>query len=288
MVMEGKVVLITGANSGIGFETTKGLAALGAHVVMVGRDPGRCQQACGSIEATVGSCSLETMLVDLSSQEDIRRFAQEFRETHDRLDVLVNNAGGIPNKRQLTVDDIEWQLAVNHLAPFLLTHLLLDTLMESAPSQVVNLASGVHYRGRVDLQDLQSERGYKPMRQYGNTKLMCILFTRELARRLEGTGVRANCLSPGFVNTGLSRDYGRLMKWFVSKIARPQERGGETPVWVISSPELEGISGAYFRNLARKKPSKRAQDDRMAKALWRASEELVALTHEELAAMPRK
>ncbi len=284
--MKGKVVLLTGANSGIGYETTKGLAALGAHVVMVCRNEEKCSEARRSIAMAVEGASLETMLCDLASQADIRRFAREFSEGHERLDVLLNNAGGIPNERQVTVDGIEWQLAVNHLAPFLLTHLLVDMLIESAPSQVVNLASGVHVRGRVNLDDLQAQRGYRPMRQYGNTKLMNILFTRSLARRLEGTGVRANCLSPGFVNTGLSRDYGRFMKWIVARIARPPGTGGETPIWVVSSPDLEGVSGAYFRNKSRREPSKRARDDEMGEALWRASEELVGLTPEERSAMP--
>ena len=284
--MKGRTILITGANSGVGYETTKGLAKLGAHVVMVCRDGVKCEEARRSIAMAVEGASLETMLCDLSSQADIRKFAREFREGHDRLDVLLNNAGGIPNQRKVTVDGIEWQLAVNHLAPFLLTHLLIGSVLESAPSQVVTTASGVHARGRVNMNDLQLEKGYKPMRQYGNTKLMNVLFTRALARRLEGTGVRANCLSPGFIDTGLSRDYGKLMKWMVSKIARPPETAGETPVWVITSPELEGVSGAYFRNEKRKTPSKRAQDDAMGEALWKASEDLVGLTPEERAAMP--
>ncbi len=284
--MKGKVVLLTGSNSGIGYETTKGLARLGAHVVMVCRDEERCEAARRSIAMAVEGASLETMLCDLSSQADIRRLSREFKEGHDRLDVLLNNAGGIPNQRQVTVDGIEWQLAVNHLAPFLLTHLLVDMVLESAPSQVVTVASGVHVRGRVNLDDLQAEKGYRPMRQYGNTKLMNVLFTRTLAGRLDGTGVRANCLSPGFVNTGLSRDYGRFMKWMVARIARPPGTGGETPVWVVSSRDLEGVSGAYFRNKERKEPSKRARDDVMGEALWRASEELVGLTPEERSTMP--
>ena len=285
MTMKGKVVLITGANSGIGYETTKGLAALGAHVVMVCRDAGRCGKAKGAIEAAVPGASLETMLCDLSSQSDIRRFASEFKAGHDRLDVLYNNAGGIPNERKVTVDGIEQQLAVNHLAPFLMTHLLLDVLMASAPSQVVTTSSGMYPRGDVDMDDLQAERRYKPMKRYASTKLMNILFTRSLAKRLDGTGVRANCLSPGFVDTGLSRDYGPAMRWMVKRIAMSQEKGGKTPVWVISAPELEGMSGQYFRNMERKDVSKKAKDDGLADALWRESERLVGLTEEERATM---
>jgi NAD(P)-dependent dehydrogenase (short-subunit alcohol dehydrogenase family) len=286
MTMRDKVVLVSGANSGIGYETTKGLAALGAHVIMVCRDGTKCQEARGSIEDAVPGASLETMLVDLCSQGDIRRFASEFKASHDRLDVLFNNAGGIPNERKETVDGIEWQLAVNHLAPFLMTHLLMDVLMASTPSHVVTTSSGMYPRGKVDMDDLQARRRYRPMNRYATTKLMNILFTRSLAQRLEGTGVRANCLSPGMVDTGLSRDYGPMMRWLVRRIAKPQEEGGKTPVCVMSAPELQDVSGAYFRNMERRDVSVKARDDQLAEALWRESERLVGLTAEEKAAMP--
>jgi NAD(P)-dependent dehydrogenase (short-subunit alcohol dehydrogenase family) len=286
MTMKDKVVIITGANSGIGYETTKGLAALGAHVVMVCRDAGRCEEAKGSIEVEVPEATLETMLCDLSSQDDIRRFANEYKETGKGLDVLFNNAGRILSERRVTEDGIERMLAVNHLAPFLMTHLLMDVLMANAPSQVVTTSSGMYPRGEVDISDLQAERGFKPMNRYASTKLMNIMFTRSLARRLEGTGVQANCLSPGFVDTGLSRDYGRAMKWLVRRIAKSQVEGGKTPVWVISECELEGWSGEYFRSMERKDVTKKAMDDDLAEALWRESERLVSLTDEERAAMP--
>jgi NAD(P)-dependent dehydrogenase (short-subunit alcohol dehydrogenase family) len=285
MTMEGKVVLITGANSGIGYETTKGLAAIGAHVVMVCRDEGKCATARDDIAAAVPGAQLELRLCDLASLADVRRFAAEFKEGHDRLDVLFNNAGGIPNKRCVSADGIELQLAVNHLAPFLLTHLLMDMLMASAPSQVVTTTSGMHVRGKVDMSDLQAEKRYSPMGRYASTKLMNVMFTRSLAKRLEGTGVRANCLSPGFVDTGLSRDYGPAMKWMVKRLTLPQEEGGKTPVWVISSPDLEGVSGEYFRKMQRREVSNKARDDKTAEALWRESERLVGLTEEERAAM---
>ena len=288
MTMEGKVVIVTGANSGIGFETTRGLAAMGAHVVMVGRDEGRCQDAEAIVVDDVAGASLEVMCCDLSSQAEVRRFAGKFKEGHDRLDVLFNNAGGIPNRRIETVDGIEWQLAVNHLAPFLMTHLLMDLLTDSAPSQVVTTTSGMHVRGRVVVDDLHARRGYRPMRRYASTKLMNVMFTRSLAARLEGTGVRANCLSPGFVDTGLSRDYGPFMKWMVKRMTLPQEEGGRTPVWVITSPELEeeGVSGAYFRKMGRRDMSPRAMDDGLAETLWAESERLVGLTDQERGAMP--
>lgn len=279
--MEGRVVLVTGANSGIGFETTKGLVALGAHVVMVCRDAGRCEEARKAIEAAVPAASLETMLCDLGSLAEVRALAGEFRASHDRLHVLVNNAAIIPYRREVTVDGNERQMAVNHLSHFLLTHLLWDIVEASAPSRVLNLSSGTHPRGRLDLQGLQSEGRYRPMRVYATTKLMNILFTRALARRIEGTGVTANALSPGFVNTRLSRDYGPFMRWLVSRIAKPQEEGGATPVWVASSPELDGVSGRFFRNLREAPVSKSAMDDGLAKALWHESERLVGLRPEE-------
>ena len=286
MTMKDRVIIVTGANSGIGYETTKGLAALGAHLVMVCRDQGKADEARRSIEEAVPGASLEILLCDLASQVDVRRFAAEFKAGHDRLDVLHNNAGGIPNERKETVDGIEWQLAVNHLAPFLMTHLLMDILLASVPSHVVTTSSGMYPRGIVDMDDLQAMRRYKPMNRYATTKLMNILFTRSLARRLEGTEVRANCLSPGLVDTGLSRDYGAFMKWLVRRIAKPQEEGGKTPVWVISDPELEGVTGSYFRNMECKDVSEKACDDDLAEALWEESERLVGLTDEERAAMP--
>ena len=286
MTMEGKVVLITGANSGIGYETTRGLAALGARVVMLCRDGDRCGASMGRIGEAVPGADLEVMLCDLASLADVRRFARDLKDGHDRLDVLFNNAAVVPDHRQVSTDGFELQLAVNHLAPLLLTHLLMDLLLASAPSQVVTTASGTHARGRVDLRDLQAERSYRPHGRYASTKLMNVMFTRSLSRRLEGTGVRANCLSPGLVDTGLSRDYGPAMRWLVKRLAKPRERGGETPVWVISSPELADVSGAYFRNMERRDVSRRALDEATAEALWRASERLVGLTDEERAAMP--
>ena len=274
----GKVVLITGANSGIGRETTRVLTNMGAHVVMACRDEGRTEEAMEDIRCTTGCDDLEHIIADLSSLSQVRSLAKEFSSRHDRLDVLVNNAVIIPYTRQVSHDGYELQLAVNHLAPFLLTNLLLDVLKASAPSRIVNVSSGIHHRGRIDLDDLQAERRYKPMQRYGTTKLANILFTRALTRRLEGTGVTANALSPGFISTNLSRDFGNFSKKMVNLMAGKVEKGARTPVMVVTSPDLSDVSGRYFRNMAERRPSDRALDDAMGERLWEVSERLTGLT----------
>jgi retinol dehydrogenase 14 len=194
-----KVCLITGATSGIGKATAIGLANMGASVVMVGRDRGKGQAALAEIKERSANASVDLMLADLSSQEDLRRLADEFKEAYPRLDVLVNNAGVIRSRRIRTADGIEMTFAVNHLAYFLLTNLLLDVLKASAPSRIVNVASGEQRNGTIDFDDLQGEMGYKGAKAYSQSKLATVLFTYELARKLEGTGVSANCLHPGVV-----------------------------------------------------------------------------------------
>jgi NAD(P)-dependent dehydrogenase (short-subunit alcohol dehydrogenase family) len=280
--MKGRLVMVTGANSGIGLETSKGLARMGARLILVCRDRGRCEKAMEEIRVASGSDEMEMMLADLSSQASIRALAEEFSANHDRLDVLFNNAALIPHERKETVDGVEMQLAINHLAPFLLTNLLLPVLKQSAPSRVVTTSSGVHVRGRIDWDDLQAKKGYRPMGRYGTTKLMNILFTRSLSRRLEGSGVTANCLTPGFKATGLSRDYGFLMRGIVNLIAGKPSTGAVVPLHVITSPDLEGVSGKYFsRKSEIVEPSSRARDDEAAERLWRESMRLVNLGPEE-------
>ena len=275
--ISGKTVLITGANSGIGRETTRVLTSMGAHVVMVCRDEGRTDEAKEDIRCTTGCDDLEHIIADLSSLSQVRALAKEFLSRHDRLDVLMNNAVIIPHERKVSQDGYELQLAVNHLAPFLLTNLLLDVLKASAPSRIVNVSSGIHHRGRIDLDDLQAERKYKPMQRYGTTKLANILFTRALTRRLKGTGVTANALSPGFISTNLSRDFGKFSKRMVKLMAGKVEKGARTPVMVVTSPDLSDVSGRYFRNMAERRPSDRARDDAMGERLWEVSERLTGL-----------
>jgi NAD(P)-dependent dehydrogenase (short-subunit alcohol dehydrogenase family) len=207
----------------------------------------------------------------------VRALAREFKSRHDRLDVLVNNAAIVPHERQVSPDGHELQLAVNHLAPFLLTNLLLGVIKASAPSRIVNVSSGIHHRGRIDLDDLQAERRYRPMERYGTTKLANILFTRELSRRLEGTGVTVNALSPGFRSTNLSRDFGWFSKGMVKLLAGDAAKGARTLVMAATSPDLAKVSGRYFRNMEERRPSKRALDDEMAQRLWGISERLTGL-----------
>ena len=192
-----KVCLITGATSGIGKATAMGLANMGASVVMVGRDRGRGEAALAEIKEKSANASVDLLLADLSSQEEVRRLADEFKEAYPRLDVLINNAGVFRSERITTADGLEMTFAVNHLAYFLLTNLLLDVLKASAPSRIVNVSSGDHRNGTIDFDDLQGEKGYKGAKAYSQSKLANVLFTYELARRLEGTGVSANCLHPG-------------------------------------------------------------------------------------------
>jgi retinol dehydrogenase 12 len=278
--MTGKVCLVTGATSGIGWETTRALAAKGATVALVGRDAGRTQKALDRIRATIHDARLESYLADLSSQEQVRRLAREFQSRYDRLDVLVNNAGAVFPKRTESVDGIEMTLALNHLAPFLLTNLLLDTLKASAPSRVVTVSSGAHIGAKVNFDDLQLTHGYGTWRAYGQSKLMNLLFTRELARRLAGTGVTANALHPGFVSSDFGK--GEAAFWTGAfTLMRPfmisAEKGAQTAIYLASSPEVEGASGWYYVKCHPVTPSAEARDDATARRLWEVSDQLTGL-----------
>jgi NAD(P)-dependent dehydrogenase (short-subunit alcohol dehydrogenase family) len=279
--MDGKVCLITGATSGIGKATAMGLANMRASVVMVGRDRGRGEAALAEIKEGSANASVDLMLADLSSQEDIRRLADEFKEAYPRLDVLINNAGVIRSKRVTTTDGIEMTFAVNHLAYFLLTNLLLDVLKASAPSRIVNVSSGEQRNGTIDFDDLQGEKGYKTAKAYGQSKLANVLFTYELARRLEGTGVSANCLHPGAgvrtnLGSGVSGVFGFTVRALTPLMKSP-EKGAETSIYLASSPEVEGLSGRYFVKKAEARSSDVSHDKRMARRLWEASAELTNL-----------
>jgi NAD(P)-dependent dehydrogenase (short-subunit alcohol dehydrogenase family) len=275
-----KVCLITGATSGIGKATAMGLANMGASVVMVGRDRGRGEAALAEIKEKSANASVDLMLADLSSQEDIRRLADNFKEAYPQLDVLVNNAGVIRSKRITTADGLETTFAVNHLAPYLLTNLLLDVLKANAPSRIVNVASGDHKNGTIDFDDLQGEKGYKGARAYSQSKLANVLFTYELARRLEGTGVSANCLHPGVVGTNLGSGVTGALGFTVralTPLMKSPEKGAETSVYLASSPEVEGSSGGYFVKKAEARSSDVSHDQRIARRLWEVSAELTNL-----------
>jgi retinol dehydrogenase-14 len=273
-----KVCLITGATSGIGRATAMGLANMGASVVMVGRDWGRGEAVMDEIKAKSGNNSVALMLADLSSQEEIRRLAHEFEEDYPRLDVLINNAGLFRSERITTADGLETTFAVNHLCCFLLTNLLLDVLETSVPSRIVNVSSGEQRNGTIDFDDLQGEEGYKGAKAYSQSKLANVLFTYELARRLEGTGVSANCLHPGAgvrtnFGSGVSGVFGVMVRALGPLMISP-EKGAETSVYLASSPEVKGVSGRYFVKKAEARSSEMSYDERIARRLWEVSAEL--------------
>jgi NAD(P)-dependent dehydrogenase (short-subunit alcohol dehydrogenase family) len=278
--MGGKIVLITGGTSGIGKAAATALAGMGATVVITGRNEERGKRALQEIREESGNDGVELILADLTVQDEVRRLAEELRERHNQLEVLVNNAGLVLSERTETPDGIETQLAINHLAPFLLTNLLLDLLKESAPSRIVTVSSDAHRWAKIDLDDLQSRKRYRGMQVYGKTKLANIMFTYELAERLEGTGVTANCMHPGGVNTNFGNNQGgpmnllfRLFKPFM----RSPEQGADTLIYLASSPEVEGMTGKYLADRKVKAASDAAYDETTRKRLWEASEELTGL-----------
>jgi len=281
--MSGKTVVITGGNSGIGRATAVALARAGARTVITARDRARGEAAVAAIGDEAGAGSVHLVVFDLADLASVRAGAAEVLERFDRIDVLVNNAGLVLTDRAVTVDGYEATFAINHLGPFLFTMLLLDRLRADTPSRIVNVASTAHRSARRGLpfDDLQSTHTYKGMRVYGESKLANILFTVELARRLAGTGVTANCLHPGTVATGYARDgdtHGFLA--FGVKVIKPfvktPEQGARTSVDLATSPEVADVSGGYFVNAKRRSPSKAAQDADAARRLWAASEALVA------------
>jgi retinol dehydrogenase 14 len=272
----GKVVLVTGANSGIGKETAEGLAGMGATVVMVCRDRERGQSALDEIRSKTGNQSVELMICDLASQAQIRKLAEEFKQKHNRLDVLVNNAGLVLTRRTVTEDGFETTFAVNHLGYFLLTNLLLDVIKQSAPARIVNVASTAHRSGTIDFNDLQGERSYSTMRAYGQSKLANILFTYELARRLEGSGVTVNCLHPGVIGTNIFRSVlglGAMAKLFL----KSPKKGAETSIYLATSPEVAQVTGKYFDDKKVVSSSPESYDKAIAQRLWQVSEQLTKL-----------
>jgi NAD(P)-dependent dehydrogenase (short-subunit alcohol dehydrogenase family) len=279
-MMTDRVCLVTGATSGIGRETALGLAEHGATVIVAGRDAARARDVTAEIGRRTGRPA-EAMVADLSSQADVRRLAAEVRARHPRLHVLVNNAAVITPRRASTVDGIETQLAVNHLAPFLLTRLLLERLEAGGDARVVNVASQVEARGVVDFDDLGRERRpYERLDAYCQSKLANVLFTYELARRLAGTGVTANCLHPGVIGTNLLVAFeGRPAPLrFLTRRGRPgPKEGARTSLFVATSPTLDRVSGRYFRDCAEAPSSPRSRDPDVAARLWQVSERLTGL-----------
>jgi retinol dehydrogenase 14 len=278
--MTGKTVLVTGGTSGIGKATALGLARLGAHLAITGRDRGRAEDAAREIRAAAGG-QVDAFVADLSSQSEVRRLADEVLQRLARIDVLVNNVGGYWNTRHVTADGLERTFALNHLAPFLLTNLLLDRLKESPPARVVTVSSNAHAQGRIDFDDLQGERSWSGARAYNQSKLANVLFTYELARRLPAASVTANALHPGVVRTSFGAEdpagVQRRLVPFMRPFMKTPAQGAATSILVASAPELEQVTGRYFANRRPKRSSKRSYDQAAAARLWQVSAELVGL-----------
>ncbi len=278
--MRGRVCLVTGATSGIGRAAARALAGMGACVVLVGRDPAKTEAAAAEMRGATGSECIEASIADLSAQTSIRALADRFLAEHDRLDVLVNCAGAFFRDRRTTVDGLETTFALNHLAYFLLTTLMLDTIVASAPARVVNVTSGAQAMGRIRFDDLQGERRYQGQAAYNQSKLANVLFTYELARRLGGVHVTADCVHPGVVRTNFGREdqplAWRLFMPVVTPFMRSPEKGAETLVYLASDPGLDGVTGKYFHDLKPRRSSKRSYDRDVAARLWTVSEQLTA------------
>ena len=282
--MAGDTCIVTGANSGIGKATATALAGMGAHVVMVARSRERGEAALGDVRRASGNAKVDLLLADLSSQASIRQLAAEILAAYPSIDVLVNNAGAMHTSRSVTVDGIETTWATNHLNYVLLTHLLLDRIKASAPARIVNVSSRAHARSTINFDDLQFERGYSIMRCYGQSKLANVLFTYELARRLEGTGVTANCLHPGVVRTGFAKNSSGPLGTFIAGGARvagmffiSPEKGAETSSHLASSPAVEGVTGKYFARSKEAQSNAESHDREIALRLWEVSERMCGI-----------
>jgi retinol dehydrogenase-14 len=280
--MTGKTVLITGGTGGIGRATATRLASMGARVGITGRDLGRAQRAAAEIASESGHGVVDAFGADMSSQAEVRRLADEVLAAYARLDVLINNVGGFWSHRHATADGLERTFALNHLAPFLLTSLLLDRLIASAPARVVTVSSGAQSMGRIDFDDLMGERKYSGQQASNQSKLANVMFTYELARRVAGRGVTATALHPGMTNTAFSaedpsRAFAPLVK-VIRPFMRKPERGADTPVYLASSPAAEGLTGQYFANREAKQSNKASYDPVATARLWRVSADLVGLT----------
>jgi len=269
--------MVTGGNSGVGKETAMGLASLGGNVVIVCRNKNKGEAAWAEVKAKSRNENVDLMLADLSSLNSVRTLAGSFKAKYGKLDVLVNNAGEILSKRHVTVDGLERTFASNHLGHFLLTNLLLDTIKASTPARIVNITSEAHRGAKIHFDDLQGEKSYSAFRAYGQAKLANVLFTYELAKKLEGTGVTANCLHPGVVRTGFGHDDSGLMSlviWIASPFFMSAEKAARAVTKLATSHELESLSGKYFSKVKEARSSEESYDEETARHLWRVSEEL--------------
>lgn len=284
--MSGKVILVTGATNGIGKVAACELTRMGATVVLVGRNPEKTERAISEIKQYTGSKFVHSLIADLSVMDQVRTLAADFKREFDRLDVLLNNAGAYFSKRQETADGYEMTFALNHLNYFLLTNLLLDVLKASAPSRVINVSSDAHRMVKgIDFDNLDGKKSWGLMgfAAYGQSKLANILFTRELARQLAGTGVTANALHPGTIASGFGQNNNNLLgnlfyKTIAPIILKSPEEGATTPIYLATSPEVQNVSGQYFVDARVVEPSKAAQDEEAARRLWKISAEMTGLT----------
>ncbi|MGC9393860.1 MAG: SDR family oxidoreductase [Anaerolineae bacterium] len=278
--LHSKVCMITGAASGIGAATAYALAQQGATVILVDRDAEKGALTVEQIKQQTGNVATELMVADLSSQHEIRRLAQQFKARYQCLDVLVNNAGAIFDERRESVDGIEMTFALNYLGYFLLTNLLLDTLEASAPARIINISSRSHARAQINFDDLESRTEYDGLAAYAHSKLAIVLFTYELARRLEGTGVTVNALNPGIVATSFGRNSGGALG-FVMRLFHPfflsPEQGAQTGIYLATSPEVEGVTGKYFVKCKAVSSSPTSYDTAAARRLWEVSEKYTNL-----------
>ena len=275
--MTERIAMITGADSGIGKETAAGLAAQEYTVVLACRNREKAEAARQEIVSRTGNRRPAVLPLDLASFESVRRCAEEFQDRYGRLDVLINNAGVFPRRRGLTEDGLELQFGVNHLGHFLLTHLLLEHLKRSAPSRIVNVSSTMHKGGDIDFGSFRGEKPYRPIQAYRQSKLANVLFTKELARRLEGTGVVANALHPGPVRTGIYRELPQPIRFLATVFLLTPEQGAKTSIYVATSPREAETTGVYFEKCKPAKASDRAQDTELAARLWEESAKLCGL-----------
>ena len=278
--MQDKICMVTGATAGIGLVTATALARQGAAVIIASRNSQRCAETASHIRQETGNERIDYLAADLSSQAQIRQMVEEFRKRYDHLDVLVNNAGAFYMRRQESVDQIEMTFALNHLNYFLLTNLLLDVIEASAPARIVNVSSDAHRGGQIRFDDLQSQKKFSGWRAYAQSKLANVLFTYELARRLEGKGITVNALHPGFVATRFAENNGALYKAamsFVHLFARTPEQGARTSIYLASSPQVEGVSGKYFTDEKPVNSDPASYDLASARRLWQVSAEMTGL-----------
>lgn len=277
-IMKGKICMITGANSGIGKATALGLAKMGATIIMVCRNKDRGEKALEDIKKEVENGTVDLMIADLSTQKAIHQLVKEFKERYQFLHVLINNAGVNLSRCVLTEDGIETTFAVNYLAQYLLSNLLLDVLQASSPARIVNVASSVLAKN-IDFENLNGEKHYRQLNAYGQSKLAVILFTYELSRRIEGTGVTVNCLHPGYVKTNMIKNFRKFVKYFYPLIGlfmKKPKKGAKTSIYLASSSEVEGVSGKYFKKRKEVETVKVSYDEEIAKRLWNVS---IALTN---------